>query len=110
MKELGMVFRYMNLPDIVEAYCDVYEALYALMGRFDRWYAQQNPNGPVPALQEKWKVTTVDSSTMLLRSPILLLRHGSTGLSGFFPLAKIGVCVNISAAGRTCHGSSKTFG
>ncbi|KAH6710830.1 hypothetical protein BKA61DRAFT_737735 [Leptodontidium sp. MPI-SDFR-AT-0119] len=93
MKELGMVFRYMNLPDIVEAYCDVYEALYALMGRFDRWYAQQNPNGPVPALQEKWKVTTVDSSTMLLRSPILLLRHGSTGLTG-----------------RTCHGSSKTFG
>lgn len=56
MKELGMVFTYMNLPDIVEAYCDVYEAIYALMGRFDTWYAQQNPNGPVPGLQDKWRL------------------------------------------------------
>ena len=55
MKELGMGFTYMNLPDIIDAYCLTYEGIYTLMGQFDTWYAQQNPNGPVPAMQDKWK-------------------------------------------------------
>lgn len=54
MKELGMVFTYMELPEIIDAYCLTYEGIYTLMGQFDTWYAGQNPSGPLSGLQEKW--------------------------------------------------------
>lgn len=60
MKELGMGFTYMNLPDIVDAYCLTYEALYTLMGQFGTWYANANPGGPVPEMQEKWQLYNRD--------------------------------------------------
>lgn len=38
MKELGMVFTYQNIPAVMNAFCLVYEGIYALMGQFDAWY------------------------------------------------------------------------
>ncbi|KAJ9415052.1 hypothetical protein QL093DRAFT_2452770 [Fusarium oxysporum] len=41
VKEMGMIFSYLNHKDIWPKYCAVYEAIYDHMGDFDTWYSTQ---------------------------------------------------------------------
>ncbi|KAG7415033.1 Killer toxin subunits alpha/beta [Fusarium oxysporum f. sp. rapae] len=54
-KEMGMVFEYMNHPDIWKKFCDTYEALWEQMGNFDTFYATQSSAPTIPSLQDEWK-------------------------------------------------------
>ncbi|KZF20785.1 hypothetical protein L228DRAFT_179448 [Xylona heveae TC161] len=54
-KELGMAFTYMNLPEVSAKFCSSYQGMYDLMGQFDSWHAEVNPDAQDPALQAKWK-------------------------------------------------------
>ncbi|KAF9784244.1 hypothetical protein IL306_007712 [Fusarium sp. DS 682] len=51
----GMVFEYMNHPDIWKKFCDTYEALWEQMGNFDTFYATQSSAPTIPSLQDEWK-------------------------------------------------------
>ncbi|KAF5244294.1 hypothetical protein FANTH_7804 [Fusarium anthophilum] len=57
VKELGLVFNYMNNKEVWAKFCAVYEAIYDHMGEFDTWYAAQTNTGGVtaPNLQKEWK-------------------------------------------------------
>ncbi|KAF4997450.1 hypothetical protein FGRMN_3814 [Fusarium graminum] len=57
VKELGLVFNYMNNREVWAKFCVVYEAIYDHMGDFDTWYAAQTNTGGVaaPNLQKEWK-------------------------------------------------------
>ncbi|CAG8939269.1 unnamed protein product [Penicillium salamii] len=51
-KEMGMVFTYMNSPDVWDMFCDTYEAIYDRLGEFDDYHRQQNTG--LPSLQNEW--------------------------------------------------------
>ncbi|OQD86867.1 hypothetical protein PENSOL_c084G07525 [Penicillium solitum] len=59
-KELGMVFNYLNEPDVWSKFCGTYEAIYDLLGQWQTYY-NNNPNAPMPQglnlpdLQDEWK-------------------------------------------------------
>ena len=66
-KEMGMVFAYMNGPDVWEKFCDTYEAIYDRLGEFDDYHRQQNTG--LPSLQDEWpKLIDVVLSSMANRS------------------------------------------
>ena len=54
-KELGIIFTYMNHPEVEKAWCSTYEAIYNHMGEFDKWYAKGSNSKDLPQLQKKWK-------------------------------------------------------
>ncbi|KAH0499712.1 hypothetical protein TgHK011_006887 [Trichoderma gracile] len=58
VKELGLVFSYMNNAIIWTKFCDTYEALYELLGKFDTWYAARGAGVAIPSLQDEWRVFT----------------------------------------------------
>lgn len=45
----------MNDPTVWEKFCDTYEALYDLFGKFDAWYLANGQGLTVPSLQAEWK-------------------------------------------------------
>ncbi|KAJ5566412.1 hypothetical protein N7535_008050 [Penicillium sp. DV-2018c] len=49
---MGMVFEYMNHPDVWEKFCATYEAIYDRLGEFDEYHSQKGNNFPV--LQDEW--------------------------------------------------------
>ncbi|EXK35888.1 hypothetical protein FOMG_09085 [Fusarium oxysporum f. sp. melonis 26406] len=56
VKEMGMIFSYLNHKDIWPKYCAVYEAIYDHMGDFDTWYStQQGAGTTIPSLLKEWK-------------------------------------------------------
>lgn len=62
-----MIFTYMNIPEVFQAFCAVYEAVYAHMGAFDQWYTNGVASSGFPAgprLQDEWRtyINTVLSS------------------------------------------------
>ncbi|EED18783.1 bacteriodes thetaiotaomicron symbiotic chitinase, putative [Talaromyces stipitatus ATCC 10500] len=55
VKEFGMVFEYMNNPNVWAMFCDTFEAIYGDLVVFDRTYQQQYPNNPInTALATEW--------------------------------------------------------
>jgi hypothetical protein len=52
VKEMGMVFGYLNSPKVWNKFCATYEAIYDLLGEFDQHH-QQLGNTIVP-LQDEW--------------------------------------------------------
>ncbi|KAM0553403.1 hypothetical protein ACHAPJ_007417 [Fusarium lateritium] len=54
-KEMGMVFEYMNHPDVWTKFCDTYEALRTVFGKFDTYYARQTSAPAIPSLKDEWK-------------------------------------------------------
>jgi chitinase len=66
-KTMGMVFEYMNAPDVWEKFCDTYEAIYNRLGEFDDYHARKNSG--FPKLQDEWsKYIDVVLSSMANRS------------------------------------------
>ncbi|EGU74598.1 hypothetical protein FOXB_14896, partial [Fusarium oxysporum f. sp. conglutinans Fo5176] len=56
VKEMGMIFSYLNHKDIWPKYCAVYEAIYDHMGDFDTWYStQQGAGTTIPSLLKEWR-------------------------------------------------------
>ncbi|CAM1509829.1 Fc.00g001640.m01.CDS01 [Cosmosporella sp. VM-42] len=55
VKEMGMVFTYLDDKEVWEAFCGTYEAIYDLFGDFDTWYATNSGAQTIPSLQEEWK-------------------------------------------------------
>jgi chitinase len=51
-KTMGMIFEYMNNPDVWEKFCDTYEAIYDRLGEFDNYHQQQQTG--LPSLQDEW--------------------------------------------------------
>lgn len=71
-KTMGMVFEYMNHPDVWEKFCDTYEAIYNRLGEFDDYHEQQKTG--LPTLQDEWpKFINVVLSSMATRSQGTLL-------------------------------------
>lgn len=52
VKEMGMVFGYVNAPKVWSKFCDTYEAIYDLLGEFDQYHKKLG-NTIVP-LQDEW--------------------------------------------------------
>lgn len=66
-KTMGMVFEYMNDPEVWEKFCDTYEAIYNRLGEFDDFSARNNRN--IPKIQDEWpKFIDVVLSSMANRS------------------------------------------
>ncbi|KAM3426153.1 hypothetical protein NHJ13734_009626 [Beauveria thailandica] len=56
VKDLGIIFNYLNSQTVWEAFCGTYEAIWKQMGQFDDWYTKNARGGPViPSLQKEWK-------------------------------------------------------
>ncbi|POS72695.1 chitinase [Diaporthe helianthi] len=55
VKEMGLVFTYLNTQQVWDGFCGSYEALYDLLGRFDTWYASNGAAVAIPNLQDEWK-------------------------------------------------------
>ncbi|KAL6690469.1 glycoside hydrolase family 18 protein [Trichoderma pleuroticola] len=53
-KEVGLVFTYLNSPEIWDMFCASYEAMYDHMGFYDSWYSVNGP-GIVINFQAEWK-------------------------------------------------------
>ncbi|KAH0528005.1 hypothetical protein TsFJ059_002919 [Trichoderma semiorbis] len=53
-KEVGLVFTYLNTPEIWDMFCASYEAMYQHMGFYDSWYSVNGP-GIVINFQAEWK-------------------------------------------------------
>ncbi|KAG5798604.1 hypothetical protein H9Q69_002344 [Fusarium xylarioides] len=66
VKEMGMIFNYLNNQQVWDKYCAVYEAIYDHMGDFDTWYATNAAGVTIPNLQKEWK----DYNRILLDSMV----------------------------------------
>nr|WOD46715.1 hypothetical protein [Trichoderma atroviride] len=55
VKELGLIFSYMNNPMVWDMFCDTYEALYDRFEDFDSWYARNGGALAIPSLQNEWR-------------------------------------------------------
>ncbi|KAK4069890.1 CAZyme family GH18 [Trichoderma aggressivum f. europaeum] len=53
-KEVGLVFTYLNSPEIWDMFCASYEAMYDHMGFYDSWYSVNGP-GIIINFQAEWK-------------------------------------------------------
>ncbi|KAJ5124984.1 uncharacterized protein N7515_008809 [Penicillium bovifimosum] len=51
-KTMGMVFEYINHPDVWEKFCATYEAIYNRLGEFDEYHSRKGNSFPV--LQDEW--------------------------------------------------------
>lgn len=71
VKTMGMVFEYMNDPEVWDKFCDTYEAIYERLGEFDDFHASLNRN--FPKLQDEWpKFIDAVLSSMATRSKATL--------------------------------------
>ncbi|RBA18191.1 chitinase [Fusarium proliferatum] len=70
VKEMGMIFNYLNNQQVWDKYCAVYEAIYDHMGDFDTWYATNGAGVTIPNLQKEWK----DYNRILLDSMVRRMR------------------------------------
>ncbi|CAG8092001.1 unnamed protein product [Penicillium salamii] len=52
VKEMGMVFGYLNSPKVWNKFCATYEAIYDLMGEFDDYHKQKG--NTIVSLQDEW--------------------------------------------------------
>lgn len=55
VKEMGMIFTYLNTQEVWDKFCGTYEAIYDLLGDFDTWYSQNGQGVAIPNLQDEWK-------------------------------------------------------
>ncbi|KAH8127670.1 hypothetical protein LI328DRAFT_130088 [Trichoderma asperelloides] len=55
VKELGLIFSYMNNQIVWDKFCHTYEALYDRFGDFDKWYTQNGGPLAIPSLQNEWQ-------------------------------------------------------
>ncbi|KAL7959945.1 hypothetical protein V8C34DRAFT_92673 [Trichoderma compactum] len=53
-KEVGLVFTYLNTPEIWDMFCASYEAMYQHMGNYNSWYSANGP-GIAIDFQAEWK-------------------------------------------------------
>ncbi|KAF5626368.1 glycosyl hydrolase family 18 [Fusarium tjaetaba] len=70
VKDIGLVFNYLNNQEVWDKYCAVYEAIYDHMGDFDTWYATNGAGVTIPNLQKEWK----DYNRILLDSIVRRMR------------------------------------
>jgi len=74
-KELGMVFNYMNEPDVWKKFCATYEGIYDLLGQWQTDY-KNNPNANLPQnlnlpdLQKEWKTYINTALDQIVRNGI----------------------------------------
>lgn len=70
---MGMVFEYLNAPEVWDKFCATYEAIYALIAQFDKEHA--NTAGIPHNLQDEWHmyIATVLQS-MVIRTQATFLR------------------------------------
>ncbi|EGX92282.1 bacteriodes thetaiotaomicron symbiotic chitinase, putative [Cordyceps militaris CM01] len=57
IKDMGMVFTYMNDPKVWDAFCKTYEAMYKHMENYNDWWVntQESTHGKIPKLQDMFK-------------------------------------------------------
>ncbi|KAL2824506.1 hypothetical protein BDW59DRAFT_162394 [Aspergillus cavernicola] len=53
LKEMGIIFEYINTHSVFDKFCATYEAIYPLLGLWDQAYAATALNPP--SLQDEWK-------------------------------------------------------
>lgn len=69
VKDIGMIFNYLNTQSVWNAFCGTYEAVYDHLGDFDTWYAANGAAFAIPNLQDEWKnYVRVALDSMVLRS------------------------------------------
>ncbi|KAH7309224.1 hypothetical protein B0I35DRAFT_398631 [Stachybotrys elegans] len=66
-KEFGMVFTYLNHPEVWQAFCSVYEAIYDLLGNWDDWWDANGSGFTPPSLQAEWRDYMETVLTSLVR-------------------------------------------
>ncbi|KAJ5175398.1 uncharacterized protein N7482_001275 [Penicillium canariense] len=74
VKEMGMVFEYLNNPKVWQNFCATFEAVYDLLGEFDDYHAQQGTG--LPAIQPEWpKYIRTTLKSISNRSGIALFNY-----------------------------------
>ena len=69
VKEMGLIFNYLNNAIVWNAFCGTYEAVHAHLGDFDTWYAANGQGVTIPRLQDEWRTyVRVALDSMVLRS------------------------------------------
>jgi chitinase len=69
VKDIGMIFNYLNTQSVWNAFCGTYEAVYDHLGDFDTWHAANGAAFAIPNLQDEWKsYVRVALDSMVLRS------------------------------------------
>jgi chitinase len=76
VKEMGMVFGYLNSPKVWSKFCDTYEAIYDLLGDFDQYQTQQG--NTIVSLQDEWpKYIRTVLNSMSSRSKTAMVEYFS---------------------------------
>ena len=55
VKDIGMIFNYLNTPSVWAAFCATFEAIDVHMGDFDTWSAANGVAATIPNLQQEWR-------------------------------------------------------
>lgn len=74
VKEIGIVFEYLNHPKVWPKFCATFEAVYDLLGEFDDYHAQQGTG--LPPIQPEWpKYIRTTLKSISYRSGIALFSY-----------------------------------